>query len=50
MINTRGNIRWDWPTTLADADPTARPYNFFFRIPGHGRSDTIQVVAYSGDV
>ena len=47
-VDPQGRIRWNWPTTRADADQ-ARPYHFFFRIPGHGRSTDVDVYVLFGE-
>lgn len=47
-ISERGVMRWSWPTTIDDADQV-RPYHFRFRVPGHGRSEALEVWVIFGE-
>jgi hypothetical protein len=47
-INARGNIRWNWRTTRADAYQ-GQPYHFRIRIKNHGRSNPVRLYVLFGE-
>lgn len=47
-ISDTGPMRWSWDTTVDDA-VQRRPYEFRFRIPGHGLSNKVEVFVLLGE-
>ncbi len=48
FISDTGRMRWAWHTTIDDA-VQRRPYEFRFRIPGHGLSNRVEVFVLLGE-
>lgn len=48
FISDTGRTRWSWHTTVDDA-VQRRPYEFRFRIPGHGLSNKVEVFVLLGE-
>lgn len=47
-ISEAGRMKWRWRTRRADAVQDA-PYLLRFRIPGHGKSDTVEAYVLFGE-
>ena len=47
-ISDTGRMKWRWRTRRSDAVQDA-PYLLRFRIPGHGRSDTVEAFVLFGE-
>lgn len=47
-ISDAGKMRWRWRTRRSDAVQEA-PYLLRFKIPGHGRSDTVEAFVLFGE-
>jgi hypothetical protein len=47
-ISDSGRMRWSWRTTMDDA-VQRRPYEFRFRIPGHGLSNPVEAYVLFGE-
>ena len=47
-ISDAGRMKWRWRTRRADAVQNA-PYLLRFRVPGHGRSDTVEAFVLFGE-
>lgn len=48
FISDTGRMRWAWHTTIDDA-VQRRPYEFRFRIPGHGLSNKVEAFVLFGE-
>jgi hypothetical protein len=47
-ISARGKMRYAWQTTLDDGDQVT-PHHVQFRIPGHGKSNKVEVMVFFGE-
>jgi len=47
-ISDAGRMKWRWHTRRADAVQDA-PYLLRFRVPGHGKSDTVEAFVLFGE-